>query len=129
MFWGKRNPGRCDRSQLFTEPETLSYTFYDVNYISFVVFLFMKTLPNKLFRFQALNANNLNALRARKLWFSSIDKFNDPFEFYCDPLAEVFPDELPLNQAEQQRWIDQICQNTGEQHRGKLEYIVQSATL
>ena len=38
--------------------------------------------PPKLFRFQSLNINNLIALQQQKLWFSSVDRFNDPFEFF-----------------------------------------------
>lgn len=46
-------------------------------------------MPKWLYRFQTLNVNNLLALQQNKLWFSSVDKFNDPFEFFVDPIELI----------------------------------------
>ena len=82
------------------------------------------TLPEKLFRFQTLNKNNLRALKAGKLWFSSVDKFNDPFEFCCDLLSELLPSQLPIEQDAKEQLINSVCEHIGENHRQKLRSIV-----
>jgi hypothetical protein len=43
----------------------------------------MASYPATLLRFFTLNANSISAIQDEKFWFSSSDKFNDPFEFEC----------------------------------------------
>ena len=83
-------------------------------------------IPEKLFRFQTFNENNLNALKENKLWFSSVKKFNDPFEFCCDILSEALPRQLPTDRQKVDELINHVCNHAGEDHRPKLESIMQN---
>lgn len=56
-----------------------------------------KTIPSKLYKYQSYNAQNLDNLKNRQIWFSKPENFNDPFDCFVPNIKiskEINNDDL-----------------------------------
>lgn len=62
-----------------------------------------REFPKTLYKYYRVNVNTINAIKKPYLWYTSLDKYNDPYEGLCNPKSDYTLDEINT-------WMSRISQ-------------------